>query len=85
MSGKAWPAAGSESCVVAERFALRSVDSGCAGRAIEPRKNRFAGADAVLKADGRYLRAVDGSPIFDGFSRRFSTGIVAWREGPAGV
>ena len=53
LSGKAWPAAGSESCVVAESSVLRSVDSGCAGRAIEPRKKRVAGADAVRKAEGR--------------------------------
>jgi len=36
--GKAWPAAGSESCVAEGRPSLRSVDSECPGRAIEPRK-----------------------------------------------
>lgn len=35
---QSWPAAGSESCVVVERSTLRSVDSECQGRVIEPRK-----------------------------------------------
>ena len=31
---------------------MRSVDSGCAGRVIEPRKKPIAGADAVPIAEG---------------------------------
>jgi hypothetical protein len=36
--GRAWPATGSESCVVREQSRLRSVDSEYLGPAIEPRK-----------------------------------------------
>ena len=46
------PAAGSESCVVVGRPALRSVDSECAGRVIEPRNGVSAGADVVKKTEG---------------------------------
>ena len=35
---QSWPAAGSESCVAAGRPVLRSVDSECVGRVIEPRQ-----------------------------------------------
>ncbi|MFH1613508.1 MAG: hypothetical protein ABIG61_00280 [Planctomycetota bacterium] len=31
---------------------LRSVDSECAGRVIEPRKSNFVGADDVVVAEG---------------------------------
>lgn len=41
---------GSESCVAVEQSTLRSVDSECAGRVIEPRNMAFAGVDAVYKA-----------------------------------
>src|SRR5262249_15145559 len=36
--GRAWPEAGSESCAAEGQPSLRSVDSECPGRAIEPRK-----------------------------------------------
>src|SRR4030042_159714 len=39
-SGRVWPTAGSESCVVSGRPGLRSVDSQSRSRVIEPRKLR---------------------------------------------
>jgi len=38
--------------VVVRQLTLRSVDSECAGRVIEPRNNFVVGADAVLGAEG---------------------------------
>ena len=35
-----------------EQSALRSVDSECAGRVMEPRNEIVAGADAIGKAEG---------------------------------
>jgi len=49
--GQGWPPAGSESCVVQRSTRLRSVDSECAGRVMEPRNN-VVGADAVAAAEG---------------------------------
>jgi len=45
--GNAWPAAGSESWVVEGRPSLPSVDSECAGRVMEPRKDLIVGVDTV--------------------------------------
>jgi hypothetical protein len=53
--GKGWPPAGSESCVVTGQPALRSVDSECAGRVIEPRNDRFARADSFKTLEGRMI------------------------------
>jgi hypothetical protein len=49
---KAGQPAGSESCVAQGRPWLRSVDSGCAGRVIEPRDSVHARADALKRAEG---------------------------------
>jgi hypothetical protein len=48
---KAGQPTGSESCVAVEQSILRSVDSECASRVIEPRNIVFAGVDAVHKAE----------------------------------
>ena len=52
-SGKAGPAARSESCVVVGRPILRSVDSEVKGRVIEPRKYKTPGAFVVDTGGGR--------------------------------
>src|SRR5208337_3482685 len=52
-SGKAGPAARSESCVVVWRPILRSVDSEVKGRVIEPRKYKTLGAFVVDTGGGR--------------------------------
>ena len=51
-SGKGWPPVGSESYVVVRQLTLRSVDSECAGRVIEPPNNFYVGADALIGAEG---------------------------------
>ena len=43
---------GSESYVVVRQLTLRTVDSECAGRVIEPRNNFYEGADALIGAEG---------------------------------
>ena len=55
--GRAGPAARSESCVVAGRPTLRSVDSQVKGRVIEPRKLKTPGAFVVDIGGGRVRRA----------------------------
>jgi hypothetical protein len=42
---------GSESCVAVEQSTLRSVDSECAGRGIEPRNWANRGVDTVTKVE----------------------------------
>ena len=59
-SGKGWPPAGSESCVACGRPVLRSVDSECLGRVIEPRNDIFVGADVFKTAESSTGRAVIG-------------------------
>ena len=53
--GKAWPAAGSESCVESGRPGLRSGDSQWTGRAIEPRNQHTRGSRRRVR-DGRPRR-----------------------------
>ena len=50
--GQGWSPAGSESCVVWRRLPLRSVDSECVGRVIEPRKKPCARVDDFASSEG---------------------------------
>jgi hypothetical protein len=52
LPGKGWSPTGNESCVVGGRPSLRSVDSECVGRVIEPRKLVHVGADVFLTTEG---------------------------------
>ena len=90
-SGRAGPAAGSESCVAAGQPALRSVDSQCRSCAIEPRNYQLVGSlrgDVTRGPSRRTAMAWCGGPTgveehgeyTSGFSRNLrgptvSTGI----------
>ncbi len=74
---QSWPAAGSESCVVEGRPSLRSVDSECPGRAIEPRKI-IAGVLALVSRGDRV-----GTPRWPGVTD--PAGVGEQGQGTRGV